>query len=412
MTDVVYASRIARLPVLDPDGTPLGRVDDVVVGRPVAGHGPPVIGFVVAVPGRRIFVSAGRVVSLDPDGVRLRSSDLNLRRFRPRPSEVSLLHDLVDRPVPGGSQVVNDVGIRASSGRLRGWEVAIVDLAPPGRRLLRRRRRNRVTEPWERVGALFSVDGDAYGHLRDLHPHDVAERLQDMSTAERNAAAKTLDDDQLADLLEELPEDVQAELLGELGLERAADVLEAMEPDDAADRLGELEGARRGELLAAMEPDEAAPLRRLLRYDERTAGGLMTPEPILLPPSATVAEALALLREPDLTPALAGQVFVVDPPIETPTGRFVGTCHLQRLLREPPGATVGSFAEAEPEPVPAELDEVRVAERLAAYNLLAVPVCDEAGRLLGAVTVDDVLDRVLPEGWRQHSGPHDRRQRR
>ncbi|MBA2529669.1 MAG: magnesium transporter, partial [Euzebyales bacterium] len=196
------------------------------------------------------------------------------------------------------------------------------------------------------------------------------------------------------------PEDEAIRIIESLDVDRAAHVIEEMEPDDAADLLGELEGRRRGELLAAMEPREAEPLRRLLRYANNTAGGLMTPEPVLLPPDATVAEALALLRDPDLTPALAGQVFVVQPPVATPTGRFMGVCHIQRLLREPPSAVVGDHTDVDPEPVAPDLDEVAVAARLAAYNLLAVPVCDGDGHLLGAVTVDDVLDRVLPEGWR------------
>jgi len=402
MAAIIYASRIARLGVLDPDGATLGRVDDIIVGAPIGGHRPPVIGFVIAVPGRRIFVSAGRVVSLDPDGLRLRSSDLNLRRFAPRPSDVSLLHDVIDRPVLDGNRLVNDVGIRAASGRLRGWEVDVVDLVSSGRRLLGGRRRDRRTESWEQVRALFAKASDVYGDLRDRHPRDIAEQLQDLPASERTTAAATLDDDQLAEVMEELPEEVQAELLDALGLERAADVLEAMEPDDAADLLGELERGRRGELLAAMEPDEAAPLRRLLRYANNTAGGLMTPEPVLLAPQATVAEALALLREPDLTPALASQLFVVNPPLETPTGTFRGVCHIQRLLREPPSVRVLDCVDSQPEPVAPDLDELQVAERLAAYNLLALPVVDAAGRLVGAVTVDDVLDRVLPEDWRAH----------
>ncbi len=401
MEPVVYASRIVRLPVLDREGAAVGRVADVVVGAPPAGSPPPVIGFVVAVPGRRIFVSAGRVQTVDAEGLQLRSTDLNLRRFAPRPSEVLVVHDLLDRPVPATSRVVNDVGIVPAHARLRGWDVGVVDLVPAGRRLIRARRRNRRTVPWEEVRELFPGASDTFGHLRDMHPADVAESFRDLAPAQRAAAAQALDDEQLADIMEELPEEVQAELLDRIGLERAADVLEAMEPDDAADLLGELEGPRRGELLAAMEPEEAEPLRRLLRYEEHTAGGLMTPEPIMLPPSATVAEALAILRDPDLTPAIAGQIFVVEPPTETPTGRFLGICHFQRLLREPPSGTLADYVDVQPGPIDPTMPELAVAERLAAYNLLAVPVCDADGHLLGAVTVDDVLDRVLPQGWRE-----------
>jgi Mg/Co/Ni transporter MgtE len=175
-----------------------------------------------------------------------------------------------------------------------------------------------------------------------------------------------------------------------------------MEPDDAADLLGELDAADRGRLLAAMDPDEADPLRRLLVYDSNTAGGLMTPEPIILLGISTVAEALARIREEDVPAAIAATVFVVDAPTQPPTGLYRGAASFQRLLREAPGSQLGELVDGRPAPISPDLPEIVVAERLAAYDLLALPVCDAAGRLLGAVTVDDVLDRTLPAGWRSH----------
>jgi Mg/Co/Ni transporter MgtE len=160
-----------------------------------------------------------------------------------------------------------------------------------------------------------------------------------------------------------------------------------------------MSGEQRRQLLEAMEPDEADDLRRLLRYGGNTAGGLMTPEPVILPPETTVAEALARVRDPELSSALGAQVFVAQPPTETPTGTYLGVVGFQRLLREPPGMQIGRCLD-EPAAVEADLAELQVAERLAAYDLLALAVCDGEGRLLGAVTVDDVLDRVLPVGWR------------
>ena len=160
-------------------------------------------------------------------------------------------------------------------------------------------------------------------------------------------------------------------------------------------------GEERSRLLAAMDPQEADPVRRLLVYDHHTAGGLMTPEPVIEHPLATVAHALARLREPELPAAIAAQVFVTERPTQPPTGRYLGAVGFQRLLREAPGTQVGRCLDEHPDPIAPDLAEVAVAERLAAYNLLAVPVCDAAGRLLGAVTVDDVLDRTLPAGWRQ-----------
>jgi Mg/Co/Ni transporter MgtE len=204
--------------------------------------------------------------------------------------------------------------------------------------------------------------------------------------------------------MEELPEELQAVLLAGLGDERAADVLEAMDPDDAADLLGELSEADRALLLAMMVPDEAEPVRRLLVYDEETAGGLMTTEPVIMRASDTVAEALARVRDPDLPPALAGQVFVTRAPTQTPTGRYLGVAYLQRLLREAPSEELGACIDTDLDCIGPEEPTRRVAEYLAAYDLLAAPVCDPQGRLLGAVSIDDVLDHLLPEAWRRGAG--------
>ncbi len=213
--------------------------------------------------------------------------------------------------------------------------------------------------------------------------------------------ASGLDDDRLAATLEQLPEEVQAGLLARLGDERAADVLEAMDPDDAADLLGEMTEADRARLLALMVPEEAEPVRRLLVYDEETAGGLMTTEPVIMRAGDTVAEALARLRVPDLPPALAGQVFVVRPPTETPTGRYLGVAHFQRLLRELPGDPLGAAIDTDLDALSPNLPTRRVAEYLATYDLLCAPVCDGQSRLLGAVSIDDVLDHLLPPAWRR-----------
>ena len=389
--------------MLDVEGTGVGRVAEVVIGASSAQRAPSVLGFVVAVPGRRIFVSAGRVQSLGPDGLRLASGSINLRRFVARPTETLVLHDLLDQRLPSG-EVVNDVGLEPARDRAWGWDVASVDVRPADARLRLGRRRASRTLPWQAISPLLR-DGrngrGGYDHLRGLHPVEVAASVRGLPAQQRADAARSLDDEQLADVLEELPEEVQAELLDEMDLERAADVLEVMQPDDAADLLAYLEGERRGALLEAMLPAEAEPLRRLLGYAQDTAGGLMTPEPIVLVGSTTVAEALARLRDPDLPAATAAQVFVVEPPTETPTGKFLGVCSIQRLLREPPGRPVAKCLERNCDPVAPTLSEAQVARLLAAYNLLALPVCDEDSRLLGAVTVDDVLDRVLPEGWRQ-----------
>jgi Mg/Co/Ni transporter MgtE len=174
-----------------------------------------------------------------------------------------------------------------------------------------------------------------------------------------------------------------------------------MAPDDAADLLGELPAAEAERLLELMQPGEAGPVRSLLAYSEDTAGGLMTPEPVILAPNATVADALAAVRNPDLSPALAAQVYVVRPPYETPTGRYLGTAHFQRLLREPPSSLVSAVVDTDIDPIGPDVALNDVTRHLASYNLVAVPVVDSDQHLIGAVTVDDVLDHLLPAGWRE-----------
>jgi Mg/Co/Ni transporter MgtE len=152
-----------------------------------------------------------------------------------------------------------------------------------------------------------------------------------------------------------------------------------------------------------MESVQAADLRRLLRYDATTAGGLMTSNPLIVAPDVSVAEALALIRDPDILITAAAQVYVCEPPTMTPTGRYVGTVGFQRLLCQPPSHTVGECVEASGFVRPGMPDR-ELAARMAAYNLVSVAVCDEDGRLVGAVTVDDVLDHMLPSGWRKTGG--------
>ena len=395
---LVYTSRIMGLPLLDADGATIGRVDDVVLVPPHRAIAPRVLGFVAAVQRRRIFVSVGRVGELDQLGLRLKGSAIDLSPFQLRPGEL-LAGGLLDRTLSTG-EVVSDLALMASERDSVGWEVATVALG--GRRSpLRRHRAPRVV-PWREVADIWDA-GEVpaeLGAYRDMHPSDVAAAVRRLPLAKRRKLAEAMDDERLADLLEELEEDDQVRLIQGLGVERMAHVLEEMAPDDAADLLGELPKNQQVELLAAMTPDEAGPLRRLLRYGEKTAGGLMTPEPVVVTPGTPVAEVLARLRDPELPPALAAQVFVSDAPVQTPTGRYLGMVGVQRLLREPPASDVGRCVEEQGPAVTPSMPEAEVAARLAAYNLLALPVCDAAHRLLGVVSIDDVLDAVLPEGWR------------
>lgn len=398
--DLVYAFRVMRLPLLDAGGAMIGRIQDIVVvpGRP--GALPRVVGFVAESQRRRIFVNANRVSSLASDGARLRSWDVDLNPFKPKAGEVLIGTGILDRRI--GDQTVSDVGLRIVEHEgAKSWEIAKVRLATRNN-LLRRRPSYRLVDVDE-VPGLFTPASEVAAEaarLRDLHPAEVANIVRALPLSRRRQIAAAMDDERLADVLEELPEAEQLHLIEGLDLDRLIDVLDEMEYDDLADLLGEMPGEQRTRILDAMDVEEADVVRRLLAYEAATAGGMMTPEIIVLGPTATVAEALAQIRRPDWVVSIAAQVFICQPPFKAPTGKFLGTAHMQRLLRESPSLELRHCVSIDPVVAPDASDRA-VAEVLARYDMLAVAVCDPKRQLLGAVTVDDVLDRQLGTGWRQ-----------
>jgi CBS domain-containing protein len=393
---LVYVSRVVRLPLLGADGVDVGRLTDVVFGPPPGGEVPPQVnGFVVAIQRRRVFVGEGRVGELTPEGARLKRGAVNMRQFELRPGETLATAQLFGRSVRGRRVV--DIGIREAE--LDGWEVTTVALGGAG--FLARRRTHEIVD-WTEASELFAGPGVGRraAAIGQLHPVQMASAIRALPLPQRRTLAAALEDERLADLLEELPEEEQVRIVEGLDLQRLARVLDEMEADDAADLLAEFSGTRQAELLGAMDPGEAEPVRRLLTYLPDTAGGLMNPEPIIMPPDASVAEALARVRDPDVTVAMAAQVFVCRAPTETPTGRYLGVAGFQRLLREAPSKPIGRCLDDQVAPIDAGASDRDVARRLAAYDAVALPVTDAGGRLVGAVTVDDVLDRLLPSDWR------------
>ncbi|WP_454041178.1 magnesium transporter MgtE N-terminal domain-containing protein [Cellulosimicrobium sp. Marseille-Q8652] len=407
----VFVARLAGTSVFDPIGDQVGRVRDVVVLLRPKGL-PRAVGLVVEVPGRRrVFLPLTRVTSIDGGQV-ISTGLVNMRRFEQRAMETLALSELLERSVEfvdgSGTGTVEDLAIERQ--RTGDWLVAklFVRRSAEHKGTLRLRRRgDAVVVDTTAVTGLAGRTGAAQGAAMllaaydDLKPADLADVIHDLGDTRRLEVAGALDNERLADVLEELPEDDQVAILSGLDNDRAADVLEAMQPDDAADLLHELPEAQAAQLLELMEPDEARDVRRLLAYAEDTAGGLMTTEPVVLGPETTIATALAQIRRKDLAPALASMVFVARPPLETPTGRFLGVAHFQRLLREPPHAAVGSVLDTDVEGIAPDAPLGRVTRILATYDLLCVPVLDSEKRLLGAISVDDVLDHMLPEDWRE-----------
>ena len=407
----IFAARLVGLPIFDPQGDQVAKVRDLVVAIRTEASQPRVLGMVAEVFGRRrIFVPMTRVTNIDSGQV-YTTGLLNMRRFEQRSTETLVIGQMLDRrvtittgPGPGITGTVFDVGIEQA--RNRDWSVSRVAVQEPAK-ALRRRGQTHVAE-WRDVhGLARREESQGATHLihalNEMRPADAANMLHDLPLDRRTAVAAALDDERLADVLEEMPEEDQVEILRHLDSERAADVLEEMSPDDAADLIADLPPETAEILLDLMEPEEAEDVRRLMSYVEDTAGAMMTVEPVILGPDATVADALAQVRNPDLTPALAALVYVCRQPLEPPTGKLLGVAHIQRLLREPPSTLVAgvlddSMANLRPE---ATIDQV--AAHLATYNLVAAPVVDEAGHLLGAVTVDDLLDHMLPDNWRDRA---------
>jgi CBS domain-containing protein len=405
----VFVARLLGLDVFDPLGDRLGRLRDaVVLDRGPTKH-PQAIGLVVEVPGKkRVFVPMTRITSMDPSQI-ICTGLVNLRRFEQRGAEMLVVAELFDRRLTlrdgSGSAVVEDIAMERN--RAGDWHVSQLFVRRGGSTSpLRGLRRGgeRLIIDW--LDAFHGTTDEPQGATQfvaqhdDLKPADFADALHEMNDKRRIEVAGELQDDRLADVLQELPDDDQVQILQSLTRERAADVLEEMDPDDAADLLNELPEAQKEELLQLMEPDDAEDVRRLLEYEEDTAGSLMTTVPVILPPEATVAEALAHVRREELTPALASSIFVCRPPLETPTGRYLGVVHIQQLLRYPPPEPLGNIIDTDLEAVGDQANVSEVSRILATYNLNSLPVVNADGRLVGAVTVDDVLDHLLPDDWR------------
>ncbi len=407
----VFAARLVGLPIFDPQGDQVAKVRDLVVAIRSEASQPRVLGMVAEVFGRRrIFVPMTRVTNIDSGQV-YTTGLLNMRRFEQRSTETLVIGQMLDRKVTittgsseGVTGTVFDVGIEQA--RNRDWVVSRIAVQEPAK-ALRRRGQTHVVEWRDVQGLARREESQGATHLihalNEMRPADAANMLHDLPVDRRTAVAAALDDERLADVLEEMPEEDQVEILRHLDSERAADVLEEMSPDDAADLIADLPPETAEILLDLMEPEEAEDVRRLMSYVEDTAGAMMTVEPVILGPDATIADALAQVRNPDLTPALAALVYVCRQPLEPPTGKLLGVAHIQRLLREPPSTLVAGALDDSMESLRPEATIDQVAAHLATYNLVAAPVVDENNHLLGAITVDDLLDHMLPDNWRDRA---------
>jgi magnesium transporter len=410
---MLYLSQAIGRPVRDRNDEPIGKVSDLIVA--VGDRYPPVTGLVVSTDRRKIFLPWSSVTSLDASGAKLRTMQLDLAKFRQRANEILLAEDVMDRQIVDidGRKVVrvNDLRLDEIEGSLR---LVAVDVGAAGlvRRLglegpfrtLARNLNLPVPEryiDWEDVDPVESSISSVklrvpHAGLAELHPADLASILDQLAPRDRAGVLASLDDEAVADAIEEMEPETQVEVLEDLAPERAADILEEMSPDDAADLVADLDQETRDEILQHMEVEEAEEVAELLGYPEESAGGIMTTEFVAIHEHLTAAAAIDRLRELEPDAETIYYVYVTDE-----ESHLTGVLSLRDLIVAKPTTAVAEFMFRDPVAVGVLADQAEVAEVVAHYNLLAVPVVDDGRRIVGIVTVDDAIDTVIPTAWKK-----------
>lgn len=406
---MLYLSQVLNRPIRDLEGERVATIKDVIVRLGADDH-PPVTGLVARYRRRDFFLPRWRITELNQHGARLNSDILDLRPFVRRESEVLLARDVLDKQLidVDGKRVVrvNDVQIIQAAGewRVTGADVSLQGLwrrlAPAG--FVGTKTPVEVLD-WADVGYL-AIDAatvqlkSSSDKLARLHPVEIARLAEALSYHHGSEIVESLDDETAAETLEEMPAEHQARILSDMDQERAADILEWMSPDEAADVLGDLPEEKAEELLGLMEQDEQADVAELLPYEDDTAGGLMTTEFVTLPRALTVGEALARLREMAETPNMIYYLYVVE---TENSWKLLGVIALRSLILADPSVPLEEVMRTEFQQADPGEPAREVAQRIAEYNLLALPVVDESGDILGIITVDDAMEILLPRDWRQ-----------
>jgi CBS domain-containing protein len=408
---VLHLALVTGGDLLDPAGAKLGRVDDLIVRLGEDGY-PPVTGLLATLAGRQVFVPADAIAEIEHGRVRMRARRLDLQPFERRPDEVLLKKDVLDRQLINvdGARLVRSNEIELA--RLDGWyRVVGVDT---GLRGLLRRLVPRVVA--ESVGTSQFLDWASVepftGHvpsvrlrvphpkLARLHPAQLADLVEQASHHEGQEILGAVggDPELEADVFEELEPNHQQEFIEERSDADVAEVLARMESDDAADLVSELPEERRDEVVRLLPLVQRRRVRALLGYDPATAGGLMSPEFLCVFTQATQREVIERIRASRISAEALGWIYVMNA-----SKRLAGAVALVDVLRAGPDALLGDIADMPQRVRPdAELEEV--ARMMTDFDLTVVPVVDGEERLLGVVTVDDVLELVLPRGWRRQFG--------
>ncbi|HEX4563366.1 MAG TPA: CBS domain-containing protein [Solirubrobacteraceae bacterium] len=411
---VVHLSSVAGSPLLDLEGTRLGRVQDVIARLDQGARLPLVSGLKARIGGRELFVSANRIEHLEPAAARTSTTKLNLAHFERRPGEVLLREDVLDHSLINVTTarlvVARDVVLTCEGGV---WRVAGIDpsLAARWRRLLPRRLRGERPPSAQFVewSELEPFVGHvptsrlrlARGRLSRLHPAQIADLVEAAShdEGEEIMEAVAQDKELEADIYEELDEEHQLEFLRARSDAEVAGVLSRMESDDAADLLMELDQERRLPVLELLPASKRLKVKRLLGYNPQTAGGLMNPDFLSAPERSTVEQAIELVRRSDIDVERLPTIAVVDG-----DGRLVGPLSVVTLLKAARHEAIGALIDGGEPAVSADTDLPEIARLMTDYNLMTLPVVDGEGKPIGLLVVDDVLELMLPADWRRRFG--------
>jgi CBS domain-containing protein len=411
---VVHLSTVVRSPLLDRAGERLGRVEDLIVRLADGGY-PPVTGLKGNIGGREVFVPIAKVATLRPGAVTLSGEKLSLGRFERREGEVLLRQDVLSRKLvdveadPPSLVTAHEIELACVESW---WRVVGVDasVGAQARRLLPRRLKGLVRDKpfldWTDLEPFVGHVPTArlrfsYRKLANLHPAEIADLVEAASHDEGEEIIEAVRQDREleADVFEELDEHHQLEFIRERPDAQVAAVIARMAPDDAVDLIGELDQERRPKILALLPPRHRRQIEALLGYNPSTAGGLMSLDFVDLREDELVDAAIERVRRSEITAEALGCVYLSDA-----EGRLVGSAPVVALLRADAKSKLAEVADHEPEAVGTDADLPEVARTMTDYNLIALPVVDDERRLVGVVTVDDVLEQTLPAGWRRRYG--------
>lgn len=404
----LFLSEILRKPVLDPKGEDLGRVRDIIVVR---GEPLPRIDAIIVERKKRLFKIPWTDINIFNKRImaaKIYSESLN--PYEMGEEDLLAVRDILDKQIvdANGAKVV-----RVNDIRLEGYNsdaiLIAVDVGMRG--ILRRLGVERGGEDFMKLfRAHLPFNLISWNYIQplepklttisltvprqmvsELHPADLAAIISQVSHKEGATFFKDLDVETAAEALSELEPDTQAAIITGMDTEKASDIIEMMPPDEAADVLSDLPAEKAKEILEHIEKEEAEDIQELLGHEEDTAGGLMTNEFIAYPPETTIREAIERFRQdaPDIETVY--YIYVVDK-----GEKLIGVASLREMLLSDPDARLSDIMETKLKTVCPEADEMVVAEIISKYNLVALPVVDADGYLFGIVTVDDVIDRILP----------------